>query len=146
MTPDVETSTLRARQLINLTQALTERLAIERDAFRAHRAQDVAAGMAETQELANLYRRESAQAKAAPAFLTVIPADLRDALITATQAFEAVLAEHASTVDAARQVSEGLVRTIAAEVTAARTPASAYAADGRAALGDGRAVAFNRMA
>ena len=65
MTPDVETSTLRAQQLINLTQALTQRLSAESAAFRAHRAQDVAAGMAETQELANLYRRESAQAKAA---------------------------------------------------------------------------------
>jgi len=57
-----------------------------------------------------------------------------------------VLNAHARAVEAARQISEGLVRTIAAEVTAARTPASAYAADGRAALGDGRAVAFNRMA
>ena len=146
MTADAETSTLRARQLINLTKALTERLAAERDAFRAHRAQDVAAGMAETQELANLYRRESAQAKAAPAFLSVIPAADRDALITATEAFEAVLAEHASTVDAARQVSEGLVRTIAAEVAGARAQGVGYGASGRATEGDGRAVALNRKA
>ncbi len=146
MTPDVETSTLRARQLINLTQALTERLSAESAAFRAHRAQDVAAGMAETQELANLYRRESAQAKAAPAFLTVIPADLREALISATQAFESVLAEHASTVDAARQVSEGLVRAIAAEVAGARAQGVGYGASGRATEGDGRAVALNRKA
>lgn len=146
MTPDVETSTLRARQLINLTQALTERLSAESAAFRALRAQDVAAGMAETQELANLYRRESAQAKAAPAFLTVIPADLREALISATQAFESVLAEHASTVDAARQVSEGLVRAIAAEVAGARAQGVGYGASGRATEGDGRAVALNRKA
>jgi hypothetical protein len=125
VTPDIETSTLRAQQLINLTQALTERLSAERDAFRAHRAQDVAHGMAETQELANLYRRESVQAKAA---------------------FEAVLAEHASTVDAARQVSEGLVRTIAAEVAGARAQGVGYGASGRATEGDGRAVAMNRKA
>lgn len=146
MTPDVETSTLRARQLINLTRALTERLAVERDAFRSHRAQDVAAGMAETQELANLYRRESAQAKAAPAFLSVIPEIERDALIAATEAFEAVLADHALTVDAARQVSEGLVRTIAAEVAGARAQGAGYGASGRATEGDGRAVALNRQA
>lgn len=146
MTPDVETSTLRAQQLINLTQALTERLSAESAAFRAHRAQDVAAGMAETQELANLYRRESVQAKAAPAFLTVIPPEVRDTLISATQAFEAVLAEHASTVDAARQVSEGLVRTIAAEVAGARAQGVGYGASGRATEGDGRAVALNRKA
>ncbi|MNH49434.1 hypothetical protein D3C73_10110 [compost metagenome] len=146
MTADVETSILRARQLINLTQALTERLSAESAAFRAHRAQDVAAGMAETQELANLYRRESAQAKAAPAFLTVLPADVRDSLITATRDFEAVLAEHASVVDAARQVSEGLVRTIAAEVAGARAQGVGYGASGRATEGDGRAVALNRKA
>ncbi|MNQ81787.1 hypothetical protein D3C85_968230 [compost metagenome] len=102
--------------------------------------------MAETQELANLYRRESAQAKAAPAFLSVIPADVRDALIAATQTFEAVLAEHASVVDAARQVSEGLVRTIAAEVAGARAQGVGYGASGRATEGDGRAVALNRKA
>ena len=146
MTADIETSTLRAQQLINLTRTLTERLGVESAAFRAHRAQDVAAGMAETQELANLYRRESAQAKAAPAFLSVIPAEVRDALITATQAFEAVLTEHASTVDAARQVSEGLVRTIAAEVAGARAQGVGYGASGRATEGDGRAVALNRKA
>jgi len=146
VTADVETSILRARQLINLTQALTERLSAESAAFRAHRAQDVAAGMAETQELANLYRRESAQAKAAPAFLTVLPADVRDSLITTTRDFEAVLAEHASVVDAARQVSEGLVRTIAAEVAGARAQGVGYGASGRATEGDGRAVALNRKA
>jgi hypothetical protein len=146
VTADVETSILRAQQLINLTQALTERLGAESAAFRAHRAQDVAAGMAETQELANLYRRESAQAKAAPAFLTVLPADVRDSLITATRDFEAVLAEHASVVDAARQVSEGLVRTIAAEVAGARAQGVGYGASGRATKGDGRAVALNRKA
>ncbi|MGH7021897.1 MAG: flagellar basal-body protein FlbY [Brevundimonas sp.] len=146
MTADVETSTLRAQQLTNLTQTLTERLVAESAAFRAHRAQDVAPGMAETQELANLYRRESAQAKAAPAFLSVIPVEVRDALITATQTFEAVLAEHASVVDAARQVSEGLVRTIAAEVAGARAQGVGYGASGRATEGDGRAVALNRKA
>ena len=146
MTADVETSTLRAQQLINLTRALTERLAIERDAFRAHRAQDVALGMAETQELANLYRRESAQVKANPAAIAIAPEADRRALIEATEAFETVLAEHAVTVEAARQVSEGLVRTIAAEVAGARAQGVGYGASGQAMQGDGRAVALNRTA
>lgn len=146
MTPDVQTSVLRVRRLINLTEGLTERLRVECEAFRAHRPQDVAGGMAETQDMANLYRRESAQAKAAPAFLSVVDAADRDALIAATQAFEAVLAEHASVVDAARQVSEGLVRTIAAEIAGARALGAGYGASGRATEGDGRAVTFNRTA
>ncbi|MNE43210.1 hypothetical protein D3C80_1373750 [compost metagenome] len=57
-----------------------------------------------------------------------------------------MLAEHASVVDAARQVSEGLVRTIAAEVAGARAQGVGYGASGRATEGDGRAVALNRKA
>ena len=57
-----------------------------------------------------------------------------------------MLAEHAVTVEAARQVSEGLVRTIAAEVAGARAQGVGYGASGQAMQGDGRAVALNRTA
>lgn len=143
---DTELAQARVRQLTALTLRLTERLEAETLAFADGRPQDVASGLAETQEMANLYRRDSAHVKANPALLSSAPLDDRKTLIDATRDFDAVLARHGRAVDAARQISEGLVRTIAAEVTAARTPASAYAADGRAALGDGRAVAINRMA
>ena len=143
---DSELAQARVRQLIVLTRRLTDRLSAETQAFADRRPQDVAAGLAETQEMANLYRRDTAHVKANPALLRDAPLDDRKALVEATRVFDTVLSAHARAVEAARQISEGLVRTIAAEVTAARTPASAYAADGRAALGDGRAVAFNRMA
>ncbi|HBI20120.1 MULTISPECIES: flagellar basal-body protein FlbY [unclassified Brevundimonas] len=143
---DSELAQARVRQLIVLTKRLTDRLSAETQAFADRRPQDVAAGLAETQEMANLYRRDTAHVKANPALLRDAPLDDRKALVEATRVFDTVLNAHARAVEAARQISEGLVRTIAAEVTAARTPPSAYAADGRAALGDGRAVAFNRMA
>lgn len=143
---DSELAQARVRQLIVLTRRLTDRLSAETQAFADRRPQDVAAGLAETQEMANLYRRDTAHVKANPALLRDAPLDDRKALVEATRVFDTVLHAHARAVEAARQISEGLVRTIAAEVTAARTPASAYAADGRAALGDGRAVAFNRTA
>ncbi|VXA91221.1 flagellar basal-body protein FlbY [Brevundimonas sp. G8] len=143
---DTELAQARVRQLTALTLRLTERLEAETLAFADGRPQDVASGLAETQEMANLYRRDSAHVKANPALLSSAPLDDRKTLIDATRDFDAVLARHGRAVDAARQISEGLVRAIAAEVAAARTPASAYAADGRAALGDGRAVAINRMA
>ena len=143
---DTELAQARVRQLTALTLRLTERLEAETLAFADGRPQDVASGLAETQEMANLYRRDSAHVKANPALLSSAPLDDRKTLIDATRDFDAVLTRHGRAVDAARQISEGLVRTIAAEVTAARTPASASAADGRAALGDGRAVAINRMA
>lgn len=143
---DTELATARVRQLLELTQKLTQRLSDETKAFQEGRPQDVAASLAHTQEMANVYRRDSAHVKANPALLSGALAADRMALIEATRTFDAVLARHATAVEAARKISEGLVRAIAHEVAASRTPASAYAADGRAAQGDGRAVAFNRKA
>ncbi len=137
-------ATARVRQLIDLTERLTSRLSEEAAAFEARRPHDVAATLAGTQDLANAYRRESAKVKADPASVAAAPLADRKALIAATEAFETILSRHSHAIDAARVVSEGLVRTIAAEVTAHRGSPSAYGASGRANAGDGRAVAFNR--
>lgn len=139
-------ATARIRQLIDLTLRLTARLGEESKAFEARRPHDAAATLFETQELANLYRRESAQLKASPGTVAAAPAVERSALIRATQAFESVLSRHAHAVEAARIISEGLVQTIAAEVAGQRGTPSAYGASGKANAGDGRAVAFNRTA
>lgn len=143
---DTELARARVRQLLDLTRRLTDRLSIETRALEDSRPQDIASGLAETQDMANVYRRDSAHVKANPSLLKDAPLEDRKALLEATEIFNTVLAAHAQAVEAARTISEGLVRAIAHEVTAARTPASAYAADGRAAQGDGRAVALNRMA
>ena len=139
-------ATARVRQLIDLTERLTASLGAETEAFEAHRPQDAAATLARTQDLANTYRRESAQVKANPNVLAAAPAGERAALIRVTEAFEAILTRHSHAIEAARIISEGLVHTIAAEVAAQRGSPSAYGASGRANIGDGRAVAFNRTA
>jgi len=139
-------ATARVRQMTDLTERLTACLIEESKAFEARRPQDAAATVAQTQELANAYRRESAQLKANPAAIAPAPAAHRSALLRATQVFETVLSRHARAVEAARVISEGLVKTIAAEVTAQRGSPSAYGASGRANTGDGRAVALNRTA
>lgn len=139
-------ATARVRQLIDLTNRLTTRLSEESKVFESHRPQDAAAALAGTQDLANAYRRESAQLKANPASVAAAPATDRVALIRATEVFEAVLSRHSRAVEAARVVSEGLVQTIAAEVAGQRGSPSAYGASGRANTGDSRALAFNRQA
>lgn len=136
----------RVRQLTDLTARLTARLVEESKAFEDRRPQDAAATLGETQQLANAYRRESAQVKADPSLLAAAPAADRMALVKATQAFEAVLSGHARAVEAARIVSEGLVKTIVAEVASQRGSPSAYGSSGQANASDGRAVAFNRTA
>lgn len=149
MTPD-QAATLngaaRVRQLIDLTQRLTARLAAELGAFEARRPQELLVGMAETQELANLYRRESAQLKADPSALRAAPESDRTLLRRATETFETILARHGHAVEAARIVSEGLVRAIAGEVAQVRGSPVGYGASGHAASGDARAVALNRTA
>ncbi len=139
-------ATARVRQMIDLTERLTGRLADEAAAFETRRPQDVAATVSQTQDLANAYRRESARIKASPAELAPAPVEERRRLIAATQVFETVLSRHALAVEAARIISEGLVRTIAAEVAEQRGSPSAYGASGRAHASDGRAVAFNAQA
>ncbi|MFC0634330.1 flagellar basal-body protein FlbY [Brevundimonas balnearis] len=136
----------RVQALTSLTQRLTARLSEEAAAFEAKRPQDIAAGVAETQELANHYRRESARVKADRAVIASAPLADRKALIAATQAFEAVLTRHARALDAAKTVSEGLVRTIAAEVSAHRAKGVGYGSGGQSVDGDARAVALNRTA
>ena len=143
---DQDLARARVRQLVQLTQALTERLRLETAAFEQSRPQDVATSLTGTQEMANLYRRDTGHVKANPALLSGAPAADRKDLVKATEVFNAVLARPARAVAAARTNSEGLVRALAQEVTAARTPASAYSATGAPAQGDGRAVALNRMA
>lgn len=139
-------ATARVKQMTDLTERLTACLVEESKAFEARRPQDAAATVAATQDLANAYRRESAQIKANPAALAAAPAVHRKTLIKATELFEAVLSRHARAVEAARVISEGLVQAIAAEVTSQRGAPSAYGASGRANAGDGRAVALNRTA
>jgi hypothetical protein len=146
MTSEAAIGSAEIRRLILLTETLSERLQAETAAFAARRPQDVTASLVETQELANQYRRESAQLKANRAMLTAAPASERMALIRATETFEDILATHGRAVDAARTISEGLVRTIAHEISAARAVGTGYGASGQAALGDGRAITFNRTA
>ncbi len=148
MTPTANLAdmTERTRQMTTLTERLTERLGDELAAFEARRPQDVAATVHETQAMANQYRRESARMKADRALLERVPGPDRSALAQATRAFEAVLTRHARAVEAARVISEGLVKAIAAEVAEARNRASGYGAGGRAQAVDGRAVTFNRTA
>ena len=136
----------RVEQLIVLTERLTSRLAEETTAFEAHRPQDAAAGSAETQRLANLYRHESARVKADPSLIAGAPKARREVLTRATVTFEAVLARHGRALAAAKTITEGLVKAIAEEITAQRGKAAGYGPSAKAAKPDGSAITLNRRA
>ncbi len=136
----------RAGQLLTLTERLSERLAIELAAFEARRPHEVAPTIAETQDLANLYRRESARVKANPALLQGMSEALRVRLLAATERFDELLGRHNRALEAARTITEGLVQAIAREVAEARANPTGYGQGGQAAGTDMRAVTLNRTA
>lgn len=136
----------RVEQLIALTERLTERLTAETAAFEARKPHEAAAGAEETARLANLYRHESARVKADRALIEGAPKPRLAQLATATRAFDAILIRHSRALEAAKTLTEGLVRTIAAEVAAQRAPAAGYGANARATAGDASAVTLNRKA
>ncbi|WP_312812929.1 flagellar basal-body protein FlbY [Brevundimonas sp.] len=146
MNLDSEMASLQLEKLIGLTKQLDARLLKELELVRSHKAADMAQGMAETAELANEYRRESARIKANPGLVANAPLELKQALVKATETFDETLAVHSEAIEAARRISEGLVRTIASEVANNRAMGTGYMASGHAASGDGRAVALDRKA
>lgn len=116
----------RVAQLIILTERLTALIADEARAYDAHRPQDVAAKAEETHRLANLYRHESSRVRADPRLVSGAPPQQRQKLIQATEAFDAVLARHGRAVEAAKTVTEGLVKAIADEITSQRQQTASY--------------------
>ncbi|MET3524993.1 flagellar basal body protein [Phenylobacterium koreense] len=123
----------RVEQLILLTERLTELVAQDAQAFEQRRPQDVGQNLEETSKLANIYRHESARVRANPALVSGAPLEQRTRLIRATEAFDAVLARQGRALDAAKTVSEGLVRAIAEEVAAQRQSGAGYGRGGVAA-------------
>src|SRR5438067_12496735 len=105
----------RVDQLTILVERLTDLVARQCQCFEQHRPQDAAMLMEETARLANIYRHESTRIRAEPGLVAAAPAPLRQRLARAAEAFDAVLHRHGRAVDAARTVTEGLVRAIAEE-------------------------------
>jgi hypothetical protein len=139
-------STGRMDQLVILTERLTALIAEQLRAFEAHRPHDAAINAEETARLANLYRHESLKVKADPSLLAGAPADLREKLVAATRAFDAVLARHGRAVEAAKTITEGLIRAIAEEVSLQRNAVASYGPKAIQAPRPATAVALNRRA
>lgn len=116
----------RVEQLIILTERLTELIALEAQAFEQHRPHEAAQYVEETSKLANVYRHESARVRADPSLVSSAPLAQRTRLIRATEAFDAVLARQGRALEAAKTVTEGLVRAIANEVASQRAGVSGY--------------------
>lgn len=136
----------RVEQLILLTERLTDLISEQLRAFEARRPQDAAANADETARLANLYRHESLKVKFEPTLLEGAPPELHAKLVTVTRAFDAVLARHGRAVEAAKTITEGLIRAIAEEVHKQRHAVTGYGRQGLQAPRPAIPVALNRRA
>jgi hypothetical protein len=136
----------RVSQLTTLTERLTGLMTENLAELEARRPMDGAKRLARAEELgrlANIYRHESARVRRDPSLVAAAPDADRARLKTATVVFDATLTRHAHAVEAARSISEGLVRAIAEEVAAGRPAASGYGP--RARRPDAAPLAFNRQ-
>ena len=139
-------ATERVDQLVVLTERLTSLISEECRAFEAHRPHEAAGSIQETSKLANVYRHESMRVRADPSLIEGAPLKNRMALIRATEAFDAVLARHGRALQAAKFITEGIVRAVADEVVARRTTGAGYGPGAAAVMGSSTAITLNKRA
>lgn len=136
----------RVDQLIILTERLTDLIGQECRAFEARRPHEAVGNIDETSRLANLYRHESLRVRADVGLVQGAPLEKRMRLIRATEAFDAVLARHGRALEAAKTVTEGIVRAVAEEVANNRATGAGYGPSAAATSGPATAVTLNRSA
>src|SRR5438128_2422147 len=129
----------RVNALITLTERLTDLISQECRAFEARRPHEAMQTLEETSRLANAYRHESARIRAHPDLVAEAPPARRLALRRATEAFDAVLARHGRALEAAKVVTEGIVKAVADEVVAQRTTGAGYGPGAAKVSGDATA-------
>lgn len=141
-----ESAADRVEQLISLTERVTALLAQDTADFEAHRPQDAASRAGESGRLANLYRHESARVRRDPSLIAGAPLERRVHLTRATEAMEVVLKRHAHALEAAKFITEGIVRAVAEQASARRGTSSGYGPRARANSADAAPIALNRKA
>ena len=138
----------RIEAMIALTERLTASVALDAAAFEQRRPQEAAARLEETSRLANLYRHESSRLRQQPGLIAAATPAQKTRLVRATEGFDAVLARQGRALQAAKTVTDGLVRAIAEEVASQRSSNGGYGAGGltTAPAGAATAITLNKRA
>lgn len=128
----------RAEQLLAMTRRLVSLLDEEVAALKARRLDANTASWDEKEKLVHAWRLEVSRIKADPGLMAGLSATRKDALRTAAKELEDRLEDHERALAAARTVTEGLVRSIAAEIAESRSAPAGYGAAGVATGGQRR--------
>lgn len=120
----------RAEQLLAMTVRLAGLVEEEIAAVKARKLDASSANWDEKERLVHAWRLEVARIKADPSQMSGLSQVRKEALRTASKNLEEQLQAHERALSAARTVTEGLVRSIAAEIAQSRSAPVGYGAKG----------------
>ncbi|MDZ4761622.1 MAG: flagellar basal-body protein FlbY [Alphaproteobacteria bacterium] len=123
-------ATDRADHLIAMAGRLVELITAEIEALKVRRLDGASADWDEKERLAHAWRLEVAQIKTNPALLAGARPDQKSALREVSRKLESVVTIHAAALAAMKEVTEGLVRTIAGEIASSRGAPAGYGRSG----------------
>lgn len=121
----------RIDNLISLTEQLSELLDTEAKLLQTHRPSEIKALNEQKSNVSALYQREMTALKRDMNNLKGLTQEKRDVLKAITAEFRKKTDQHLHLLQNFRHVSEGIVKSVADEVTAKDVPAAGY---GRQAL------------
>jgi hypothetical protein len=128
----------RAEQLDVMTRRLIGLVAGEIEALKAHRLSQANADWDEKERLVHAWRIEVSRIKADPTQLAGLSAARKETLKTGAKELEQILERHAHALAASKEVTEGLVRSIATELASVRSAPAGYGRAGAINAGSNR--------
>jgi hypothetical protein len=120
----------RAEQLLTMTKRLTALVLAEITALESRKLDGASADWDEKERIAHAWRLEVASIKANPAALEGVTDDRKAELRSAAKELEESLDRHGRSLAAMKHVTEGLVRSIAAEIASVRAAPAGYGRSG----------------
>lgn len=128
----------RAEQLLAMTRRLVVLVDEEIEAVKARKLDASSVNWDEKEKLVHAWRLEVARIKADPEQMAGLSPVRKEALKASARDLEDRLQAHARALAAARTVTEGLVRSIAAEIAQSRAGPAGYSAKGAAPVSQRR--------
>ncbi|MBU6318751.1 MAG: flagellar basal-body protein FlbY [Alphaproteobacteria bacterium] len=139
----------RADRLLTMGRRLLQLIQAEIVALRERRLDGASIDFEEKERLAHAYRLEITHIKADPTLLNGVRPDQKHDLRELSSGLEAALSGHQTALSAMKEVSEGLVRSIAGEIASARSGPAGYGRSGALQSGarpDSSGVTINARA
>ena len=116
----------RVEQLIILTERLTDIIMNEIAALKDRRPSEIKEFETEKAKLARAYSHEMQLIGRQRSLIEGVAKDLTQKLKATTAAFREALAQHQALLSSARDVTEGMIKSIAEEVAAKKKPVVGY--------------------